>query len=193
MRHVSWWVEGGECVQPVGQPQTVPRQAPERLQTTPTQAPPNPMAEPQQPASMDSLDAALLTKILGKLEPRDQGRAAGTSHAFRQAAAPLAPALRHHSAQGDAAAVLGLLLRGSAGLGARHPAVASTALHLAAGRGHAEVVSLLLLAGMRPDEAAEDGSLPLVRAAMLGGLGASLRWRGCWRPEYPSTSVVLEV
>ena len=137
-----------------------------------TQAPPptkeTPMAKT---ATIGSLGEALLQKVLGELEPRDQGWAACASHAFCEAVAPLAPALRHYSETGNAGAVLGLLLRGGskpAGLGARHPAVPDTALHLAALNGHTEIVSVLLMAGMRPDEAAEDGCLPLELAARFG-------------------------
>ena len=79
----------------------------------------------KQPATISSLDEALLQKIMGKLSIRDHGRSACTSHAFCAAIAPLAPALCYYAASGDAGALLRLLLKdGSrAGLGARHPAV----------------------------------------------------------------------
>ena len=66
------------------------------------------MTMPGQPATIDSLGEALLQKVLGRLEPEDQGRAACTSRALCEAVAPLAPALRHYSGTGDAGAVLGL-------------------------------------------------------------------------------------
>ena len=136
------------------------------------------MADPEEHATINSLGEALLQKVLKNLEPEEQGRAATVSHAFREAAVPLAPALRHYSSQGNARAVLRLLLKGgtSAGLGARPPAVLETALYLAADGGHTEVVSILMMAGMRPDEAAEDGSLPLVRAAFRWWTGCGRRW-----------------
>ena len=131
------------------------------------------MANPGQSATIGCLGEALLQKILGKLKPKDQGRAACASRAFCEAVAPLAPALRHFSATGRAGAVLGLLVKAGSktGLSARHPAVPESALHLAARRGRAEIVSILLTAGMRPDKAAEAGTFPLALAA--GGGHAS--------------------
>ena len=127
------------------------------------------MAQSGQPATIVSLGEALLQKIFGLLEFQDQGRAACAYRAFCEAARPLDPALCYHSAHGNAVAVLELVLAGgAAGLGARHPAVPATALHLASIYGRAEVVSILMTGGMRPDEADRHGSLPLELAAASG-------------------------
>ena len=130
-----------------------------------------PPAEPEPASSLTltGLTPGALHQILLQLEePADLGRLSCVDRLLHQAVAPLAPALFHAAQEGDAGRMQALLCSGSfdrAGLTAAHTKHKLTALHIAAVRGHAEIVSALLEAGAPVDSATPDGKSAVMFAA----------------------------
>ena len=171
---------------------------------------------PEPALTLTSLPSGVLHQILLQLEePADLGRTACVNQLLNRAVAPLTPALFYYSQEGDAARVIELLGRPSVlvGIAAAHTGCRITALHVAASRGHNEIVSALLEAGAPVDARSLDEWTPIMYAALgpshpevvnlLRAAGAVVEagnatWAqifvdGTYRGDYQSVDLVLSL
>ena len=122
----------------------------------------------QPPAALkfDQLPRCMIERIVGLLEPKDQGKAACSMRLLRQAVAPRAPALLYFTSRGDAAAMARLLQDPAvrAAVDVRHGKSGCTFLLQAVSRGSLEFVDALLAGGADPSRRAGTGEIPLLLA-----------------------------